>query len=99
MRKALGVFVAAMVTLGATALYAQDRTVIHPTYPGTTTRDYSKPSVVVERNTVYQTYPGTTTRDYRRPGAIMQGDTLYPTYPGTNTRDYSRPGWVVEQEE
>ena len=45
---------------------------IHPTYPGTNLRDYSKPSVKVEGDVGYQTYPGTSVRDYSKPGFVIE---------------------------
>ena len=40
------------------------QTMLYPTLPGTTVRDYSQPGIRVEGNQIYQTYPGTTVRDY-----------------------------------
>jgi hypothetical protein len=70
--KILIVFIALITTA-----YAQD-TVIYQTYPGTDIRDYSAPSMVIERDGVqgngigYQTHPGTTVRDYSKPGIIIE---------------------------
>ena len=41
---------------------------IHPTLPGTSIRDYSKPGVRVDGNTTFPTLPGTSIRDYSKPG-------------------------------
>ena len=45
-------------------------TIIHPTLPNTTIRDYSKPSIVFEGDEGYQTLPNTTIRDYSKPKYI-----------------------------
>ena len=53
---------------------ADAQTVIHQTYPGTTIRDYSKPSLVIQPDgTGHQTYPGTTIQDYAKPGIKVEG--------------------------
>lgn len=57
------------------------QTVIHQTIPGTTVRDYSRPSLVIERDgTGYQTIPGTVVRDYGAPGFTVQGYAPAPVY-------------------
>ncbi len=49
--------------------------VIHQTIPGTTIRDVSKPSIVIdEYGTGYRTIPGTMLRDYAQPGIIVRGN-------------------------
>ena len=77
--------------------YAQDANV-HPTYPGTSIRDYSKPGAVIEGDMVYPTHPVTNSRDYSKPGYRIEGDMVYPTHPVTNSRDYSKPGYRIESE-
>ena len=91
--------------LAATAAHAQ--TYMHPTLPGNTVRDYSRPSIRVEQDrgsTVYTpTLPGTTVRDYSAPSTVVvpdgygSGSSVYQTLPGTTVRDYSQPGWRIEQ--
>jgi hypothetical protein len=80
-------------------IYAQ--TTITPTYPGTTWKDYSKPSIVIDKDEIYQTYPGTTWKDYSKPGYKIEksysGTTIYETYPGTSWKDYSKPAYKVEE--
>jgi len=56
---------------------AEDKTYIHPTQPGTTVRDWSKPSTVIEGDRVYQTYPGSTLRDYTQPEYIIEQDNTH----------------------
>ena len=52
---------------------AEAQTVIHQTIPGTNVRDYSAPSLIIQRDgTGYQTIPGTTVRDYSAPGVKVQ---------------------------
>ncbi len=65
---------------------------IYPTIPGTSIRDYSRPGFKVEGENIYPTLPGTSVRDYSKPGFKVDGDSVYPTLPGTSVRDYSRPG-------
>ena len=88
MRKLL-VLLVIMVFL-ALAVNLPAQTMIYPTYPGTSTRDYSQPGFKVEGNHVYPTYPGTTTRDYGQPGYIIvpnQGERSWPLadYPNYGT--------------
>jgi len=48
---------------------ADAQTVVHQTYPGTSVRDFNKPSYVIRNDgTGYQTYPGTSVRDFNAPG-------------------------------
>lgn len=64
------IFILAL-TLSLTAAGALAET-LHPTFPGTNIRDYSKPSIVYERGRVYETFPGTDTQDYSKPTYIIQ---------------------------
>ena len=89
---ALAIFVLIICSLKT---YAQDANV-HPTYPGTSIRDYSKPGAVIEGDMVYPTHPVTNSRDYSKPGKKIDGNKVYPTHPVTNSRDYSKPGAVIE---
>lgn len=83
-----------LVLLMTVVVYADT---IYQTYPGTNTRDHSKPAIVSTikngRIESYETYPETTTRNYERPSYItdMKTGEVYQTYPGTSTRDYSQP--------
>lgn len=80
-------------------IYAQ--TTLTPTYPGTNWKDYSKPSIVIDKDEIYQTYPGTSMKDYTKPGYKIEknysGVTIYETYPGTNMKNYNEPAYKVEE--
>ena len=53
---------------------ADAQTVVHQTYPGTSVRDFNKPSYVIRNDgTGYQTYPGTSVRDFNAPGFKVEG--------------------------
>lgn len=65
MKKFIGILLFCSVT-SATAQVA-----IHPTYPGTSVRDWSKPGVRIEGNRAYPTLPGTSVRDWSKPGFII----------------------------
>jgi hypothetical protein len=98
---------AVMITLAATIIIvliaimfsgqAQADTVIYPTIPGTSYRDYSRSGVLVEqegdKTVYYRTLPGTDYKDYSRPGWVVEGGAAYPTIPGTPSIDYNRSGW------
>lgn len=72
--------------LAAHTLAAAD-TYLYPTYPGTSTRDYSRPGYVIEEDPLGDVMPS----------FLQQDRVMYPTLPGTSTRDYSRPGYVIEE--
>ena len=91
-------FMRLMIFLCAVLLFivvidmAHADTVYHQTYPGTTLRDYSQPSIVVRDNQVYQTYPGTTLRDYSKPGLIIERrDSYGPSRPIRNQYRIDQP--------
>lgn len=92
----------AFILLAFATLAAADSFTLHPTYPGTSLRDHSKPGwrVDPDRGTVEPLVPGTTFRDFGRSGYQIErrgGRTkLNPTLPGTSIRDFSKPGLVVE---
>lgn len=79
--------------------FADPRTVIYPTIPGTNIRDRSASGLVIQGDHAYQTIPGTSLRDYSEPGYVRQGNTIYPTIQGTGLRDYSEGGYRIEEQE
>ena len=68
-----------MLLLTGSAI-GQDYT-LHPTFPGTDVRDYSRPSYQVEGNTIYPTINGTDVRDYSKPGYRIEGEQGYNGIP------------------
>ena len=72
-------------------------TYFHPTIPGTTARDYNKPSLRMDnRGNIHRTIPGTTARDYNAGGYRIDGNRLRPTLEGTNIIDYNQPGYNID---
>jgi hypothetical protein len=67
---ALAIFVLIICSIKT---YAHDANV-HPTYPFTSIRDYSKPGAVIEGDKVYPTLPGTSIRDYSKPGYRIESE-------------------------
>lgn len=79
--------------------FADPRTVIYPTIPGTNLRSYSEPGYVVQDNHAYPTIPGTSLRDYSERGYVREGNSVYPTIQGTGLRDYSEGGYLIQEQE
>lgn len=95
--------IAAAVLLFALPLATlADSFTIHPTIPGTSVRDFSRPgyNVDTDRGTIQPTIPGTSVRDFGRSGYRIErrgGRTqLQPTIPGTSIRDWSKPGYTFD---
>jgi hypothetical protein len=71
-------------------------TVIYPTIPGTSYRDYSQPGILIEQEgnqrVYYKTIPGTDYKDYSQPGWVVEGDSVPIIVPDTTYRGYHRGG-------
>jgi len=63
-------------------------TVIYPTYPGTTIRDYSQPGYQIDGNHIQPTYPGTAIPNYGTGGYNVERGGLHPTIPGGKMDDF-----------
>lgn len=69
---------------------------MHPTVPGTSIRDYSRPGYVIESGPNPGT--GTSYGGWEAPApSSAPPAVLYPTIPGTSIRDYSAPGYQIER--
>lgn len=87
----LGLFGALLTCIASADTY------LHPTVPGTTYRDYERPSIGIDDfGSVYKTVPGTNYKDYNEGGYKVEGDRLIPTLPGTNATDYESNGYSID---
>jgi len=88
----LMIIISLIIAALSITLQVNAETIYHQTYPGTTFRDYSKPSIVVQGDQAYQTYPGTTFRDYTKPGIIIERNQFYePQRPVWNQPRINQP--------
>lgn len=72
-------------------------TVTYQVQPGTSSRDWTKPSLVTEGNVTYQVKPGTTGRDWTAPSWETKNGETYQVKPGTTGRDWSAPSFRTEK--
>lgn len=73
---------------------------IQPTFPGTSTPNYSAPGLRMRDGVIYETYPGPMgiinpmTTNYRR-----EGDELVPHTSILGPRDFEKPSYRIEHDE
>lgn len=72
-------------------------TVTYQTRPGTTSRDWTTPSLVTEGNVTYQVKPGTTGRDWTAPSWETKNGETYQVKPGTTSRDWTAPSFRTDK--
>ena len=72
---------------------------IQPTFPGTSTPNYSAPGLRIQDGVIYETYPGPMgainpmTTNYR-----LEGDELVPHTSRLGPRDFEKPSYRIERE-
>jgi hypothetical protein len=85
------------MAIASTASAQLAPTYVDPVYPGSTLRDYSRPSYVIQGGTITPTIPGTYLPDTRRGGYVIQpGMNSGSSWDAFNTQERKSNTWATD---